>query len=194
MLKIGFVEGDVKSFETTVALAMQEPIKHFERELAGIRTGRASTKLVEDIKVECYGQMMNLRELATIAAPDARLITIQPWDKTVMGEIEKAILASDIGITPVNDGTIIRLQLPPMSAERREEMVKILGKKTEECKVAIRGVRKDAQNLLRDAEKSKEVSEDFAKRLGDSLQKVTDNTIKIVDELSAKKASEIRTV
>ena len=192
MLTLKLVEGDVKGFEQTVHTAMQEPIKHFEKELASIRTGRASTKLIEEIKVECYGQMMNLRDLATLGAPDARLLTIQPWDKSQLSAIEKAILVSDIGITPQNDGQMIRLSLPPMSTERREEMVKVLGKRTEECRVGIRGVRKDAHNLVKDAEKDSVISEDFAKRLMDALQKVTDNNIKFADDLSTKKAHDIR--
>jgi len=192
MLTLKLVEGDVKGFEQATHTAMQEPIKHFEKELAGIRTGRASTKLIEDIKVDCYGQMMNLRDLATLGAPDARLLTIQPWDKSQLGAIEKAILVSDIGITPQNDGQMIRLSLPPMSTERREEMVKVLGKRTEECRVGIRGVRKEAHNLVKDAEKDSIISEDFAKRLMDVLQKVTDNNIKFADDLSTKKAHDIR--
>lgn len=194
MLVLKLVEGDIKGFEKDVALAMQEPIKHFEKELVGIRTGRASTKLIEEVKVECYGQMMNLRDVATLGAPDARLLTVQPWDKSMLGAIEKGLLASDVGITPQNDGQMIRLALPPMSSDRREELVKILNKKTEEARVGIRGVRKDAQNLVKTAEKDGDLSEDFAKRLADSLQKVTDNSIKIVDELSAKKATDIRAV
>jgi len=194
MLTLKLVEGDVKGFEKDVALAMQEPIKHFEKELASIRTGRASTKLIEDVKVESYGQVMNLRDLATLGAPDARLLTIQPWDKALLSAIEKGILASDVGITPQNDGQMIRLALPPMSSERREELVKTLNKRTEECRVGVRGVRKDAHNLVRDAEKEGDISEDFAKRLSDALQKVTDNSIKVVDELSAKKAIDIRAV
>jgi len=194
MLVLKLVEGDIKGFEKDVALAMQEPIKHFEKDLVGIRTGRASTKLIEEVKVECYGQMMNLRDVATLGAPDARLLTVQPWDKSMLGAIEKGLLASDVGITPQNDGQMIRLALPPMSSDRREELVKLLNKKTEEARVGIRGVRKDAQNLVKTAEKDGDLSEDFAKRLADSLQKVTDNSIKIVDELSAKKATDIRSV
>jgi len=137
---------------------------------------------------------MKLRELATLTAPEARLITIQPWDKSVIGEIEKAILASDIGITPINDGTIIRLQLPQMSEARRDELGKILGKKTEECKIGVRNVRKEFHNNLRDTEKAKGISEDFAKRLNDILQKITDNFIKKVDEINDNKHKEIKFV
>lgn len=194
METIVFAEGNTKDFENAINVAMDKPIKHYEKELSAIRTGRASTTLVEEIKVECYGQQMKLKELATLAAPDARLITIQPWDKSIIGEVEKAILASDIGITPVNDGTIIRLQLPQMSEARREELGKVLGKKTEECKIGVRNVRKEFHNKLREAEKDKGISEDFAKRLNDLLQKFTDNFIKKVDELHEKKHKEIKFV
>jgi len=193
-MKLSFTEGDVKSFETSVALEMQNPIKFFEKDLASLRTGRASTRLVEELAVECYGQSMKMREVATLATPDARLITIQPWDKSLLGEIEKVLLASDIGVTPANDGEIIRLQLPQMSSERRDEMIKILNRKLEDCKVGVRAVRKDAQNQIKAAQKESDISEDFAKRLADSLQKITDNTIKVVEEIGSKKAGDIRTI
>ena len=189
-----FAEDNTKDFEQTIKIEMEKPIKHYEKELSAIRTGRASTTLVENIKVECYGQNMSLRELATIAAPDARLITIQPWDKSIIGAIEKALLSSDVGITPVNDGTIIRLQLPIMSEARRDELHKILGKKTEECKIGIRNIRKEYHNQVRDAEKKRVISEDFAKRLSDLLQKITDNFINKTDELHERKAQEIKFV
>ncbi len=189
-----FAEDNTKDFEQTVKIEMEKPIKHYEKELSAIRTGRASTTLVENLKVECYGQMMSLRELATIAAPEARLITIQPWDKTVLGEIEKALLASDVGITPINDGTIIRLQLPIMSEARRNDLHKVLGKKTEECKIGVRNIRKEYHNQVRDADKKHGISEDFAKKLSELLQKITDSFIKKADELHEKKAQEIKFV
>ena len=134
---------------------------------------------------------MTLKELATLGAPDARLLTIQPWDKSIISEIEKAVLASELGASPVNDGTLIRIQLPQMSASRRDELVKLLNKKTEECKVGVRNVRKEFHNEVRDAEKKKIISEDFAKRLMDLLQKVTDSFIAKVDQMNDKKAAEI---
>jgi ribosome recycling factor len=194
MEEIIFQEGDSKSFETLVKSHMEKPLKHFEKELAAIRTGRASTSLVEGLRVECYGQFMPLKDLATIAAPDARLITIQPWDKSAIADIEKAITQSDLGLTPANDGAIIRLQLPQMSSSRRDELVKLLGKKTEECKVNVRNVRKDFHNAVRDAEKKKTVSEDFAKRLSDLLQKITDQNIEKVDQIESKKENELKQV
>jgi ribosome recycling factor len=189
-----FIEGEVKGFETAVKDEMNLSVKHFERELVTIRTGRASTSLVDHVKVECYGQMMSLKELATVSAPDARLITIQPWDKSLIVAIEKAIQNSDIGITPANDGTVIRLQLPQMSSERRDELVKILSKKTEESRVGVRNVRKEFHNQIREAERKSTVSEDFAHRLSDVLQKLTDSFIAKIDEMHSKKEQELRVV
>jgi ribosome recycling factor len=194
MEEIAFIEGDSKSIETLTKAEMDKAIKHFEKELLAIRTGRANTAVLEGIKVECYGQIMGLRELATLAAPDARLLTIQPWDPSIIGDIEKAIQASDLGATPANDGKVIRIQLPQMSATRREELVKILGKKVEECRVAIRNSRKDIHNEIRDADKKHIISEDFAEKLSTLLQKVTDDFIKKADDLYEKKAGELRAV
>ena len=187
-----FAEGNTKDFEAAIHEKMKSPIKHFETELSGIRTGRASTALVEGIMVDSYGQNMPIKNLATISAPDARLITIQPWDKTVINDIEKALLNSNIGITPVNDGEIIRLQLPQMSADRREDLIKELGKKAEEGRIGARNVRKDFHNLVRDSEKKHGISEDFAKRLNVVLQKITDESIKKIDGMQEKKAGELK--
>lgn len=189
-----FQEGNSSNFENSIKEAMLKPIAHYEKELIAIRTGRASTALVENIKAESYGQLMRIKELAGISAPEARLITIQPWDKSIIGEIEKAIIAAGLGVTPINDGTMIRLQLPQMTESHRVDLNKVLGKKTEECKVGVRGVRKDFHNQLRDAEKNKQISQDFAKRLNDSLQKITDSFIVKTDELHEKKAKEIKFV
>ena len=194
MIEITFQEGDSKSFENLLKEHMEKPIKHFEKELLAIRTGRASTSILEAVRVECYDQLMPLKDIATLSAPDSRLLTIQPWDKSLIGNIEKALLASDLGVTPINDGNIIRIQLPQMSAARREELVKVLGKKTEECRVSIRNIRKDFHNEVREAEKKRIVSEDFAERLSTLLQKITDQFVEKADALSEKKATEIRSV
>jgi ribosome recycling factor len=191
MIEITFVEGDSKGFETLLKQYMEQPLKHYEKELAAIRTGRASITLLENIKVDAYGQMMALKELATLGAPDPRLLTIQPWDKSIIPEIEKAVMASDLGAAPINDGTLIRVQLPQMSTSRRDELIKLLGKKTEECKVSMRNVRKDFHNEVRDADKKHLVSEDFAERLVTLLQKITDQYIEKADQLNTKKAAEI---
>jgi ribosome recycling factor len=194
MEEIAFIEGDSKSIETLAKNLMANAVKHFEKDLVAIRTGRANTAMIEGIKVECYGQIMGIRELATLAAPDARLLTIQPWDPSIIGDIEKAILTSDLGVTPANDGKIIRIQLPQMSSSRRDELVKILGKKVEEARVAIRNIRKDIHNEIRDADKKHIISEDFAEKLSQLLQKTTDEFIKKVDDVHDKKASELKTV
>jgi ribosome recycling factor len=191
MIEIAFREGDSKSFETLLKQYMEAPLKHYEKELASIRTGRASIALLESIKVDAYGQLMTLKEVATLGAPDPRLLTIQPWDKSIIPEIEKAVAVSDLGAAPVNDGNLIRIQLPQMSASRRDELVKLLGKKTEECKVSLRNIRKDFHNEVRDADKKHIISEDFAKRLADLLQKITDQYIEKADQLNNKKAAEI---
>jgi len=194
MVEIAFSEGDSKSFETLLKSEMDKVVKHYEKELLTIRTGRASTALLDHIKVECYGQFMPLKELATLAAPDSRLLTIQPWDKSVISNIEKAIQASDIGASPVNDGNIIRIQLPQMSSARRDELVKTLSKKTEEAKVMIRNIRKDFHNEVRDADKKHIISEDFAEKLSTLLQKITDDFIATLDKHFSKKEAELRTV
>lgn len=194
MEELVFQEGDSKSFEAALKKQMELPLKHYEKELSGIRSGRANTAMLDNIKVESYGQFMPLRDLATVSAPDARLLTIQPWDKSVIPAIEKAISQSELGVSPANDGNIIRLQLPQMSEARREEIVKVLGKKTEESRVNVRNIRKDFHNEVRDAQKKKIISEDFAIRLSELLQKVTDDVIKKVDQLHEKKAQEVRLV
>jgi len=195
MAQIVITENDIKSFQNPMEAEMTKAIKHFESELVKIRTGRAHTSMVEDLPVSCYAQApMALKSYASIAAPDARLITIQPWDASILGEIEKAIKTSDLGVNPINDGAMIKIVLPEMSSARREELIKILGKKLEECKVAIRNVRKDFNNLLRDAKKEKKISENFFNRLEDVLQKVTDSFIDKADQLSEKKEKELRTV
>ena len=194
MEEIAFIEGDSKSIETLTRNEMNSAIKHFEKELLTIRTGRANAAMLEGVKVECYGQLMGLKELATLAAPDARLLTIQPWDPSIISDIERALQSSDLGVSPSNDGKIIRIQLPQMSANRREELVKILGKKVEECRVGIRNVRKDIHNEIRDADKKHIVSEDFAEKLTTLLQKVTDEFIKKADDMHDKKAAELRAV
>ena len=188
MKEIAFREGDSQSIENLLCRHMEEPIKHYERDLIKIRTGRASTSMVEDIKIECYdNQLLSLKEVATISAPESRLLTIQPWDKSLAGNIEKALLQSDLGAAPINDGNLIRIQLPQMSSDRREELIKQLGKKTEECRVSIRNIRKDVHNEIRDAHKKKIISEDFAKKLNDVLQKVTDSFITRTDKMHDKK-------
>jgi len=192
-IEINLVENDTKSFESAMETEMVKPIKHFEHELVKIRTGRANTSMIEDLKVACYGQApMPLKSLAVLGAPDAKLLTVQPWDVSIIGDIEKSINESNIGLTPDNDGKIIRLRLPEMSSTRREELVKILSKKLEECRVGIRNIRKDFHNVMRNAKKDKSISEDFYNRLEDSLKKVTDKFVKQAESMGAVKEKDIK--
>lgn len=194
MVEILLSEGAVAPLENAAKEEMTKSIKHFEHELAGIRSGRAHPSLVENIKVSCYGgeTELPLKNLASISVPEARSIIIQPWDQTTMHDIERAIKESDVGLTPANDGNVIRLQLPEMSIERREELVKVLGKKLEETRVSIRNIRKHLNNVVKDAEKGKAISEDFAKRLNELVQKITDQFIKKAEELATKKESDLK--
>jgi ribosome recycling factor len=187
-------ENNIKSFQTPMETEMQKSIKHLEHELVKIRTGRAHPALVEDLIVEYYGQTLALKGLASIAAPESRLITIQPWDAGSISSIETAITSSDLGLSPLNDGNIIRIQLPNMTTARRDELVKVLGKKIEECKISIRNVRKDFHNLIRDAKHDKKISENFFNRLSDVLQSVTEKFTKSAEALGAKKEIDITTV
>lgn len=187
------VENDIKSFQNPMSAEMEKTIKHLEGELVKIRTGRAHTSMVDDLPVSVYGQKAQaLKGIAAVAAPDIRLITIQPWDPSILGDIEKAILASDVGVKPVNDGKIIRLVLPEPSGSRRDELAKILGKKVEECKIALRNVRKEFHNLVRDAKKDKKISENFFNRLSDVLEDVTHKFVDKADQLGKKKEEELK--
>lgn len=182
-----------KDFEKMISPEMDKAVKHFEKDILTIRTGRANPAMVEDLKVTCYGDsVMKIKEVAGISTPDARLIVIQPWDKSVLADIEKAITTSDLGLSPVNTGELIRIQLPMMSSERRDELVKTLHKKLEECRTAIRNIRKDFQNHVRDAEKKRVFSEDYSKTLLDILQKETDKFIAEAEKVSSKKETEIK--
>ena len=187
MTQITISEGaPTKQFEKELETEMDNQIKHFEKELLKIRTGRAHPAMIEDIKVSCYGSLLPLRDIASISAPDAGLLVVQPWDKNLMSDIEKALSSSDLGITPANDGTVIRIQLPRMSSSRRDELAKVLHQKLESAKINLRNIRKDVLNIIREREKAKKISEDYSRRLQDSLQKVTDKFIEVSDKLALK--------
>ena len=170
---------------------MNKTLEVLKRELASIRTGRASPALVERLQVEYYGVPTPLNQVATISAPEPRLLVIQPWEKGMIGTIEKAILKSDLGLTPTNDGKVIRLAIPQLTEERRREMTKIVKKRTEEGRVALRNLRRDALEELKKAEKEKLISEDDMKRGQDKLQKLTDSYIAKADEVGQRKEQEI---
>jgi ribosome recycling factor len=195
MVELKLNDQNIKEFEKAVTTEMDKPIKHFERELITIRTGRAHPALVEDLKVVCYGNTtMRLRDTASISAPEARLIVVQPWDPAILADIERALRDSDLGISPQNDGSLIRIVLPEISTARRDELVKVLGKKLEDSRISIRNVRKDFHNLIRDSQKDKSISEDHSRRLSDLLQKLTDDFIKRAETMSTAKEKEIKSV
>src|SRR6266496_2329324 len=170
---------------------MQKAVEVLKQDLSSIRTGRASLALVERITVDYYGAPTPINQVASISIPEARLLVIQPWDRKLLIDIEKAIQRSDLGINPNNDGQVIRLNIPPLNEERRREMVKTVHKKLDEHKVAIRNVRRDCQEKLRDREKKKEISEDEIKRSTERLQKLTDRFIDEMDKVGKTKELEI---
>jgi ribosome recycling factor len=169
---------------------MGKTITALRNELKRIRTGRASTSLLDGIKLDYYGTPTPLNQTATVAVPESRLITIQPWDATIIKDIEKAILKSDLGLTPSNDGRLIRIAIPPLSEERRKELVKHVHKNCEEHKVAIRNIRRDANELLKGFKKDGDISEDDAFKAQDKVQKITDEFIAEIDEVYQEKEKE----
>ncbi|RUL55775.1 MULTISPECIES: ribosome recycling factor [Lysinibacillus] len=173
---------------------MEKSISAFSRELASIRAGRANASLLDRISVDYYGAPTPINQLAGVAVPEARLLVITPYDKSILGEIEKAIMKSDIGITPTNDGNVIRLTIPALTEERRKELVKVVKKEAEEAKVAVRNVRRDANDDLKKLEKNGEITEDDLRGFGDDIQKLTDEYIVKVDQLAKEKEKEILSV
>jgi len=173
-------------------LKMKKTVEATQREFATIRTGRASSALVDGIKVDYYGAPTPLKQLAAVSTPDARLIIVQPWDKTMLAEIEKSIMKSEIGITPTNDGKVIRLSVPPLTQERRVELDKILKKIAEDGRVSIRTARHTAVESVRKLEKDKVITEDAKFEGQEEVQKLTDKYIKEIDNLLAAKEKEIQ--
>ncbi len=170
---------------------MKKSLDKCEKELRGIRTGRASTALLEEIKVEYYGVPTPLKQLATLTVPEPRTVLIQPWDKSVAKDIEKAIRSSDLGLNPTSDGNVIRVNFPPLTEERRKQLVKVVRKIAEEYRIAIRNIRRDGNDEVKEMEKEKMISEDEAKKALKEIQKITDEFIKAIDELVEKKEKEI---
>lgn len=173
---------------------MKKSIEAFKRELVGIRTGRASPALVEPIKVDYYGTPTPLQQLAAVSAPEPRLLVIKPFDQSALGAIEKAILKSDLGLTPINDGKLIRLPIPPLTEERRRELTKVVRKHAEEAHIAIRNIRRDALKDLEEMEKEKLISEDQHFKGKEVLQELTDKYIAQVDQIAKAKEAEIMEV
>ncbi len=170
---------------------MEKSIEHLRTEFSRLRVGRATTSMVEGVKVEVYGSAMTLKEVAALGIPDARTITIQPWDRSVIGDIEKGILAANLGLTPINDGKMIRVNLPPLTEDRRKDYVKQIKKFGEDAKVTVRNARRDAMDGLKEA---KDKSEDEIRGIQDTVQKSTDHFITEIDTLVDAKSKELMTL
>ena len=170
---------------------MDKSIESLKHEFASIRTGRASVALLDKIMVDYYGSPTPINQVANISVPEPRMILVAPWDKSMNGAIEKAILQSDLGLNPGNDGTAIRLTIPQLTEERRKEIVKIVHKKAEDAKVAVRNIRRDANDVLKKEEKAKTITEDDVKDGLDQIQKLTDKKIKQIDDLKAVKEKDV---
>ena len=180
-----------ESVLSEVSTKMDRAVDAFKRDLTQLRTGRATPALVENIDVDYYGSMTPLKQIASISTPDARAIMIQPWDTAAMREIEKSLQTSDMGFNPSNDGFTITVPIPPLTQERRQEMVKLLKGKVEDGKISVRNVRRDGLESLRKLEKEKSISQDDGRRAQDQLQKTTDGHTKLIDETGSAKEAEI---
>jgi ribosome recycling factor len=181
---------DEKTYTEAIA-KMEKTLSSLKTDLNKIRTGRASLALFDDIRVDYYGTPTPLNQMATLSIPEPRLITVQPWDASIIGEIEKAILKSELGVTPANDGKIIRITIPRLTEERRKELVKVVKKMAEGAKVAIRNIRREANDQLKGWEKNKKISQDQLHQWMDKVQKSTDQFIERVDSVLAAKEKEI---
>ena len=184
----------LKELSADLKRRMDQAVTGFQANLAATRTGRASVHMLDQIKVDYYGTHTPVTQLAQVSTPEAQLILIQPWDPTVLKEIEKAILTSDLGFNPQSDGKLIRLPVPPMTEERRREVCKHLNKVLEEHRTAVRNVRRDGNDALKKLAKDKKISEDEEKRALDEVQKMTDEEIRRMEELSRKKEAEVMQV
>jgi len=185
---------DVKTLFTQEEERMDKVIENFKRDLASIRTGRASTALLDRISVDYYGSPTPVKQVANVSAPEPRLITIVPWERKMLSAIEKAIQKSDLGLNPNNDGTMIRLEIPQLTGERRKELSKRVNKHAEEAKVVVRNVRRDANEAIKKMEKSKVITEDESKKAQTDMQKLTHKKVKDIDALKDKKDKEVMEV
>lgn len=170
---------------------MKKAVDSFKRDLQKIRTGRANTSMLDGIKVDYYGTPTPVNQVATVQVVDARLITVKPWEKAMVAVIDKAIRASDLGINPVADSELVRLPIPPLTQERRKELAKVVGKQTEEARVAVRSARRDAMDMIKDAEKDKQITEDERKKGETKVQELTDKYIAQVEDVAKAKEKEI---
>ncbi len=170
---------------------MQKAVEALRKDFQAIRTGRASTGLIDHVRVDYFGTPTPIPQLATVSAPESRLLVIQPWDRNSLGAIEKALQKSDLNLTPSNDGSVIRLTLPQLTEQRRKELTKLVQKRAEEGRIAVRNVRRDAHDELRKLEKSKEAPEDEVRRATEQLQKTTDQFVAEIDRASKDKEAEL---
>ncbi len=170
---------------------MEKTVEALRKDLNRIRTGRASVALLDGIKVNAYETQMPLDQVASISVPESRLITVKPWDQSIIGEIEKSILKSELGLTPMNDGKLIRISIPPLTEERRKELAKMAKKMAEEAKISIRNHRREANEMFKELKNEKEISEDEMYKSQDQTQKVTDDFTRKVDEITSEKEKEI---
>lgn len=173
---------------------MNKTVDVLKKDLASLRAGRATPALLDKIQVDYYGAITPVNQMANISVPEARLLLIQPWDKSTIAAIEKAIMKSDLGLTPSNDGNVIRIGIPQLTEDRRKDLVKVVKKKTEEARVAVRNVRRDTNDMIKELEKDHEISEDDSKRSLEEVQKLTDKLIKKVDDVMEGKEKEIMEV
>ncbi|MBI4683964.1 MAG: ribosome recycling factor [Nitrospirae bacterium] len=183
-----------KEIKIKTAERMDGAIDALKKEFASIRTGRASLSLLDNIKVDYYGTLTPLQQLASLSIPESRQIAIQPWEQKIISDIEKAILKSDLGLTPTNDGKVIRINIPTLTEERRKQLVKIIKKAAEDSKIEIRNMRRDTNEDIKKSEKEKHISEDETKKSIDEIQKLTDSYIKKIDEIVSHKEKEIMEV
>jgi ribosome recycling factor len=181
----------VKDIKAKARDKMQKSVDAIKTEIARVRTGKATTALVDGLKVECYGSKVPLKQIANIGIPEARMILIQPWDKNLLSDIEKAIFQSDLGLTPNNDSKVIRLPIPPLTEERRKELGKLVKKLGEEGKIAIRNVRRECNDELKKSEKSGDLGEDESKRATKEIQDITDTFTQTIDQIIKEKEKEI---
>jgi ribosome recycling factor len=182
---------EIKKVYADTEERMQRSIDAIKREFSSIRTGKATTSLVEGIKVDYYGSMTPLSQVASISIPDPKLLVIQPWEKKLIPEIAKAIQKSDLGLNPLTDANVVRLPIPALTEERRKDLVKLVKKISEEGKVAVRNIRREANDRFKKADKEKEISEDDSRKAQERIQEITDNYIQTIDDLVKKKEKEI---
>jgi ribosome recycling factor len=181
----------INDITTDAEDGMKKAVDSFKRDLQKIRTGRANTSMLDGIKVDYYGTPTPVNQVATVQVVDARLITVKPWEKNMIAVIDKAIRASDLGINPVADSELVRLPIPPLTQERRKELAKVVGKQTEEARVAVRSARRDAMDMIKDAEKDKQITEDERKKGETKVQELTDKYIAQIEDIAKAKEKEI---